>query len=46
MNDDPYVYPGTAILRNKPGIGDAGQLDAFERLMTAQRSAEGIPRSA
>jgi fido (protein-threonine AMPylation protein) len=28
MSDDPYVYPGTTILRNRPGISDAEQLDA------------------
>jgi cell filamentation protein len=43
MSDDPYVYPGTTILRNKPGIKDAAQLDAFERHVTTQRAAEGIP---
>jgi cell filamentation protein len=43
MSDDPYVYPGTTILRNKPGIRDAAQLDAFERHVTTQRAAEGVP---
>ena len=43
MSDDPYVYPGTTILRNKPGIRDAEQFDAFERRMATQRAAEGIP---
>ena len=43
MSDDPYVYPGTAILRNKPGIRDASRLDAFERRIVAQRAAEGVP---
>jgi cell filamentation protein len=43
MSHDPYVYSGTAILRNKPGIKDAAQLDAFERHVTTQRAAEGIP---
>lgn len=43
MNDDPYVYPGTTILRNKLDINDAEQLDAFERRMATQRAAEGIP---
>jgi cell filamentation protein len=27
---DPYVYPGTNVLRNLPGIQDRGQLDLFE----------------
>jgi cell filamentation protein len=43
MSDDPYVYPGTKVLRNKLGIRDAEQLEAFERRMAAQRAAEGIP---
>jgi cell filamentation protein len=43
MSDDPYVYPGTTILRNKPAIRDAERLDAFERRMATQRAAEGIP---
>jgi cell filamentation protein len=43
MTDDPYVYPGTTILRNKLGIRDAATLDALERRMVAQRMAEGVP---
>jgi cell filamentation protein len=43
MSNDPYVYPGTTILRNKPGIRDAEQLDAFERRLVTQRAAEGMP---
>ena len=43
MSDDPYVYPGTTILRNKLGIRDAGQLEAFERHVVPQRMAEGLP---
>lgn len=46
MTDDPYVYPGTSVLRNKPGIRDAGELAAFERRMTTQRVAEGFPSGA
>jgi cell filamentation protein len=41
---DPYVYPGTEVLRNKEGIRDAGELAQFERLMTAQRLREGLPK--
>ncbi len=43
MSDDPYVYPGTSVLRNKLGITDAGRLGAFERRMVAQRIDEGVP---
>jgi cell filamentation protein len=43
MTDDFYIYPGTTILRNKLGIIDADELDAFERRMVAGRAAEGVP---
>ena len=43
MSDDPYVYPGTTILRNKLGIRDAGHFEAFERHVVPQRMAEGLP---
>lgn len=43
MTDDPYVYPGTTILRNKLGIVDAAMLDSAERLLTTQRAAAGCP---
>jgi len=26
MPDDPYVYPGTSVLRNRFGVHDAGEL--------------------
>jgi len=34
---DPYLYPGTDILRNVPGLRNAEQLAAFETAKTAQR---------
>lgn len=37
---DPYVYPGTDVLRNRLGIHDAGELAAVERAATAQRLTE------
>jgi cell filamentation protein len=40
---DPYVYPGTRVLRNVENIHDAEELARFERLMTAQRLREGLP---
>jgi cell filamentation protein len=43
MSDDPYVYPGSKILRNKLGLRDAGQLEAFERRAVTQRMREGVP---
>jgi cell filamentation protein len=41
--DDPYLYPGTSVLRNKLGILDTGEFDRIERRLVAQRIAEGIP---
>lgn len=43
MTDDPYVYPGTSIFRNKLGIKDPDELDRVERLLARQRASEGIP---
>ena len=37
---DPYLYPGTDVLRNAPGLRDADQLAAFETAKTAQRIYE------
>jgi fido (protein-threonine AMPylation protein) len=34
---DPYLYPGTDVLRNKEHITDARELEAFERMATANR---------
>jgi cell filamentation protein len=34
---DPYVYSGTEVLINKEDIRDQGELEAFERVMTAAR---------
>lgn len=41
--DDPYTYPGSAVLRNKLGITDISALDAAERRFVTQRTREGIP---
>jgi cell filamentation protein len=43
MSEDPYLYPATSVLRNKLGLTDARRLEAFERLMVAQRFDEGVP---
>lgn len=37
---DPYLYPGTNVLRNIPGLRDAARLAAFEASKTAQRIYE------
>lgn len=31
MADDPFLYPGTKVLRNKKGLRDPAALDQFER---------------
>jgi cell filamentation protein len=41
--EDPYVYPGTDVLRNRFGIVDAALLNRIERLLVAQRAREGVP---
>jgi cell filamentation protein len=43
MSDDPYVYPGTSILRNKLGIRDEVELDRVERRLGTQRIRQGVP---
>jgi cell filamentation protein len=40
---DPYVYPGTTILRNRLGITDAKTLDRLERRLVVQRIRQGVP---
>lgn len=43
-DDDPYVYPGTQILRNKLDIHEAAELARVERRLVAVRVDEGTPR--
>ena len=43
MSADPYLYAGTAVLKNKLGIRDQDELDAMERQIALQRSRQGIP---
>lgn len=43
MNADPYIIPGTHILRNKLNITDQVELDEMERLLVVQRTIEGPP---
>lgn len=46
-SSDPYVYPGTEILRNNFDIRDAARLEVVEANLTAvalaQLDAEGLP---
>lgn len=41
--DDPYVYKGTPVLKNKLKTRDAAVLSAFEVEMTALRAEEPLP---
>lgn len=40
---DPYCYAGTTVLKNIPGMRDAGALERFETAITAQRAGEALP---
>ncbi len=40
---DPYCYPGTTILKNRPGIRDAGELQEFETARFRRRTETGLP---
>src|SRR5579884_2601101 len=39
-NSDPYLYPGTDVLRNLPGIRNAEDLNSFETLNSGARMYE------
>ncbi len=41
---DPYVYPGTSVLRNRLGITDPDFLDKQERALVVLRSRRDVPR--
>ncbi len=43
MGEDPYLIPGTRILRNRLGLEDPLELDRMERLLVTQRTIEGCP---
>ena len=40
---DPYCYPGSAVLRNVPGLRSQAALDRFEAAATTQRADEPLP---
>jgi cell filamentation protein len=42
--DDPYCYKGTFVLKNKAGLRDAAELEAFELEMSTLRAEEPLPR--
>lgn len=39
-SSDPYVYPGTDVLRNRRDLRDSGQLQKFEARVTSRRLVE------
>jgi len=41
---DPYCYPNSSVLKNRLGLRDQEQLNAFEAMITAQRGEEPLPR--
>ena len=41
--DDPYCYPGTAILRNRFDLRGAATLEALETELTSARAEEPLP---
>lgn len=41
--DDPYAYRGTGTLKNKLGLKDPSQLEAFELEMSTLRGNEPLP---
>jgi len=43
MSDDPYVSPGTVVLKNKLGIRDMDALERAERRAAVQRIRQGVP---
>lgn len=43
MSDDPYVYAGTSVLKNRLGITGSDELDRVERQFVRERIIEGIP---
>jgi cell filamentation protein len=44
MTEDPYLYPGTAVVWNRLGTTSAGELDAQERRFVVARSTQGVPK--
>lgn len=40
---DPYCYANSGVLKNRLGLRDQAELDAFQALITAQRSEEPLP---
>ena len=43
VTPDPYCYPGTAVLKNIPGLHLQEDLNRFEAAATTQRADEPLP---
>ena len=43
MSDDPYVYPGTDVLRNVRDIRDGDELEKLEARLTFLRGCSSPP---
>ena len=41
--DDPYCYAGSRVLKNRAGLRDQANLDAFEHEVALQRAEEPAP---
>jgi len=41
--DDPYIFKGTKVLKNRLGIRDPAILQAFEVEMSSLRAEEPLP---
>ena len=41
--EDPYVYPGSFVLKNLFGIHSAAKHAKLERRLTSARADEGLP---
>ena len=43
MTDDPYIYAGSSVLKNRLGLTDRAALDAAERQLIRTRAVDGVP---
>jgi len=43
LSKDPYCYPGTTVLINRPGIRDPAELQEFETARYLRRAESGLP---
>jgi cell filamentation protein len=40
---DPYCYPDTSVLKNRPGFRNQSELDKFEAVMVKEQSTKPLP---